>query len=102
MLSFLLLYHAVVVAAAGAAVFFVAFHFSDTQTLVNENNAAMPIIVKSTQQTDNADGPPSSPQPPQAISPMIMANPYDNKNERGKAFRQVLAAVIANLGMMFT
>lgn len=72
----------------------------------------MPVIVKSPQQIqmDDAEGvtvppstpspsPPPPPQPPQTvISPMIMANPYDNKSERGKAFRQVLAAVIANLG----
>lgn len=75
---------------------------------MNENSSAMPIIVKSAQQTDNADGlipaSPASPlpSPPSqtVISPMIMANPYDNKNERGKAFRQVVAAVIANLGIM--
>lgn len=74
---------------------------------MNENSSAMPIIVKSAQHTDNADGhqpasPAPLPSPPSqtAISPMIMANPYDNKNERGKAFRQVVAAVIANLGIM--
>lgn len=71
--------------------------FSDNQTLVS-NNAAMPVIVKS----QSADGEMSAAittwTTPTVISPMTMANPYDNKNERGKAFRQILAAVVANLG----
>lgn len=36
------------------------------------------------------------------IAQMIEANPYSNKNERGKAFRQVVAAIIANLGTINT
>lgn len=72
--------------------------------MVNENNAATPVIVKSPHQmqTESAEGVITAATPtwttPAVISPMIMANPYDNKDERGKAFRQVLAAVTANLG----
>lgn len=64
----------------------------------------MPVINQSPHQvqTESAEGIITAATPTwptqTVISPMIMANPYDNKNERGKAFRQVLAAVVANLG----
>lgn len=55
-----------------------------------------PTIVKiATQQTQNEH---STPQ----IAQMTLANPYGNKDERGKAFRQVLAAFIVNLGTINT
>lgn len=85
---------------------FVCFvYFSDTKTLVHDNNATtMPVIVKSSSQqqmqttecTTELTSQTTEKSP--NILPMTMANPYENKNERGKAFRQVLAAVIANLG----
>lgn len=68
-------------------------HYSDTETLMN-NSGPTPVIVKSTSM-ENQQAPPQ-------IAQMIEANPYSNKRERGKAFRQVLAAFIANLGTINT
>lgn len=80
-------------------------YFSDTKTLVYENSAAMPVIVRPSpqqMQTEFTTASPTQPAISPNFSPMIMANPYENKNERGKAFRQVLAAVVANLGNALT
>lgn len=56
----------------------------------------MPVIVKTPQPTTETAT--AAPQ----IAQMIEANPYTNKKERGKAFRQVVAAFIANLGTINT
>lgn len=56
----------------------------------------MPVIVKSTTQQTQMEN-----QTPQ-IAQMTLANPYSNKQERGKALRQVVAAFIANFGTINT
>lgn len=69
--------------------------------MVYANNAPMPVVVRSSPQqipTECTTASPTQPVISPKFSPMIMANPYENKNERGKAFRQILAAVVANLG----
>lgn len=59
----------------------------------------MPVIVKSQQ-------PPQNQIEMQDIKATTAtaptANPFQNKHERGKALRQVIAAVVANLGTINT
>lgn len=57
----------------------------DTQTLVN--GGPTPVIGKSTPQTEQTKP---------------ATKPFNSKEERGKAFRQVVAAFIANLGTINT
>lgn len=61
--------------------------FSDTQTLVNESNKSAPVIVSQT---------------PQNQTDAQTSNPFQCKQDRGKALRQVVAAFIVNLGTINT
>lgn len=61
------------------------------------NGGRMPVIEKSAAHQISMEN-----QTVRPIAQMIEANPYSNKNERGKAFRQVVAAIIANLGTINT
>lgn len=82
-------------------IFFLSLCFSsDTQTLVNDSSGPLPVIVKAAaaaQQIEMHTQPPP-PSPPTTTT----ANPFQSKQERGKAMRQVIAAFIANLGTINT
>lgn len=68
---------------------------------MTESNGSKTVIVKSIapQIEMNIRPPPSTPPaPPRTTS----ANPFQSKQERGKAMRQVIAAFIANLGTINT
>lgn len=68
------------------------FSSGDTQTLVNNSSEPMPVVVKSQPQT----------QIEVQTQAATVANPFQSKQERGKALRQVVAAFIANLGTINT
>lgn len=68
------------------------FCSGDTQTLVNNSIKPMPVIVKTQSQI----------QIEVQTQATAAANPFQCKQERGKALRQVVAAFIANLGTINT
>lgn len=73
----------------------------DTRTLVNDSSGTMPVIVKAQPQSQSQNQSQTQGQTEmQTLTPA--ANPFQSKQERGKAMRQVVAAFIANLGTINT
>lgn len=68
---------------------------------MNEDIGPMPIIVKS-QQPHNQAIEMQDRSAVASTAATAATNPFHSKQERGKAFRQVVAAFIANLGTINT